>query len=144
MLIRGDTGDEVELTWKVDGPSLDLEVVVRVTYAGFSGSVATWVSRDTWEAFSWHLAELEHRRAGEARLNAISPDELLLRIFAIDGRGHVGVEGFLGKRGATANCRLDFGCIEFDPTSLTDIVSTVTRGGSAGATRTLHHDREAG
>ena len=71
MLIRGDTGDEVELTWKVDDPSLDLKVVVRVAYAGFSGSVATWVSRDTWEAFSRHLSELEHRRAGEARLNAI-------------------------------------------------------------------------
>ncbi len=125
MLIRGEDGGEVELLWTADDSRSDIRVVARVYYAGFTGETQVWVARGEWAEFSNQLVELERTRSGEAVLNAMSPGELQLRLFTTDRLGHVAVEGFVGRRGASKECRLTFSHVAFDPTALPGLVHVV-------------------
>jgi hypothetical protein len=75
-----------------------------------------------WKMFLEQLTELERTRSGEAMLQSIGPEELRLRIFALDRAGHIAVEGELTSYYALSDPKkiasLKFGVIEFDPTTL--------------------------
>jgi hypothetical protein len=104
----------------------DVRVVVRARLLDFSGAADAWVLRDAWSEFLRQLRQLEQDRRGEASLLAISPEELRVRIFALDRAGHVGVEGeltsfFIAKHDPRA-ASLKFGTIEIEPSALPALV----------------------
>jgi len=100
----------------------DVLLVVRVRMRGFSGAVDAWVLREAWTDFLSQLRRLEQDRTGEAILQSMSPDELRLRMFALDRAGHMAVEGELTSYYSAAHrpesTTLKFGAIEIDPTAL--------------------------
>jgi hypothetical protein len=100
----------------------DVLVFVRVRLREFSGAADAWILREAWTDFLNQLRRLERDRAGEAILQSISPDELRVRIFAVDRAGHMAVEGELTSYYSAAHqpssTTLKFGAIEIDPTAL--------------------------
>ena len=104
----------------------DVLVIARVRCLGFAGETDAWVARPAWDAFLGALAALERGRQGEAVLEGMSPDELRLRVHAIDRAGHLAAEGFLGVRGVRNELRLEFSAIEFDPTQLPALVAELS------------------
>jgi hypothetical protein len=104
----------------------DVLVFVRVRLREFSGAVDAWILRDVWTEFLNQLRRLERDRAGEATLQSMSPDELRLRVFALDRAGHMGVDGELTSYHSAAHrpgsTTLKFGAIEIDPTALPALV----------------------
>jgi hypothetical protein len=75
----------------------DLRFSVRVLSAGFAGqSPHVWVDAESFRRFISHLQELDSRRQGIARLEAVgSPDEFWLELRAIDRAGHLAAFGRL-------------------------------------------------
>jgi hypothetical protein len=100
----------------------DVLVAARVRQRDFSGATLAWVVPEAWKMFLEQLTELERTRSGEAMLQSIGPEELRLRIFALDRAGHIAVEGELTSYYALSDPKeiasLKFGVIEFDPTTL--------------------------
>jgi hypothetical protein len=107
-------------------PAGDVLVVVRAQLADFSGAVDAWIVRREWTAFLTQLVKLERTRNGEAVLESASPGELRLRVFALDRAGHMGAEAEFRVQYSDAThpqvASLKLGPIEFDPTSLPDLV----------------------
>lgn len=126
MIIR-DGSQSLEITFRERGPAgtpaaLDLGINVAVVHKTFSGrNDSVWVQGSDWRQFTRHLAELDRTRKGEAVINAMSPRELRLRIFASDKAGHIMAEGWVGRdyttRGGLIENRVSF-AIEVDPTTL--------------------------
>ncbi len=77
----------------------DLRLSVRVSSRGFAGSSPhVWVDLDGFKLFLAQLVELESKRHGTARLEAMSsPDEFWLEIRSIDRAGHVAAFGRLQR-----------------------------------------------
>jgi hypothetical protein len=101
-MIRFDNRDdfvEIDLARKEDAclPSLgDGMFTIQVPSSGFTGHTNAWVSADSLRSFCTALVRLEQKRKGEARLEAIMPEELSLAIRSTDSRGHMAVEGVAG------------------------------------------------
>ena len=99
----------------------DVLVGLRVRLRNFAGAAEAWVLRETWSEFLGQLRGLERDRRGEATLQSISPDELRVRLHALDRAGHMAVEGELTSYYGSAHrleaVSLKFGTIEFDPTA---------------------------
>jgi len=71
---------------------------VKAACGGFNGrSDEVWIERGALRAFVAALERLDERREGAAELSAVEPDDLTLRIFALDRAGHLGVEGHLSR-----------------------------------------------
>jgi len=111
----------------------DLRFTVRVSSAGFGGASAdVWADVESVTRFLQQLQELELRRQGTARLDAISsPDELWLEIRSIDRSGHVALFGKLCHRqflrpGADHSQQVQFG-FEFCPSLLPRIIADLRR-----------------
>lgn len=119
MRLWSDNGDFVELAREV-GDAYDVLLTVSVRRAGFGATADTWVSADTWHAFAQQLALLEESRQGEARVESISPGELLLVVRSVDRAGHLGVEGQLGTRTYDTEVSMRFSVFSFDPSQLAD------------------------
>jgi hypothetical protein len=100
----------------------DVLVGVRVRLRNFAGAAEAWVLREVWSDFLTRLRGLERDRRGEATLQSISPEELRVRLYAIDHAGHMALEGELTSYYGSAHrleaASLKFGTIEFDPTTL--------------------------
>lgn len=107
---------------EVDPQRFGVRLAVEVRQGGFSGAAHVWVEARDWDRFVDALAGLERDRRGAATVEAMSPGELRLTVRSIDGRGHVAVEGLLGKRGAVQTTSLSFSAIELDPTLLPDFL----------------------
>jgi hypothetical protein len=73
----------------------DLRLAVRVSSEGFAGSSPhVWVDAASFARFVHQLQELEARRHGTARLEALSsPDEFWLELRAVDHAGHMAAFG---------------------------------------------------
>lgn len=74
----------------------DAYVTVQVQSQGFVGHNDLWVVGAALASFAADLRVLERSLQGEARLQSISPNELDLRVFAVDRRGHLAIEGSTG------------------------------------------------
>src|SRR4051794_5599790 len=77
----------------------DLRLSVRVCSAGFAGSSsAVWADAGSFRRFLAELRQLEARRQGAARLEALAaPDEFWLEFRSIDRAGHLAVFGRLSR-----------------------------------------------
>jgi hypothetical protein len=117
MRLHSDGGDFVELL-RVDGDAYDVLLTISVSRAGFSATADTWISADAWHAFAQQLSVLEERRQGDARVESISPGELLLVVKSVDRAGHLGVEGRVGTQTYDAEVTMQFSVFGFDPSQL--------------------------
>src|SRR5687768_12504108 len=98
MKLTSDAGDFVELETCFTPGDAHLSLTVRASYDGFVGATETWVERHAWFAFTQALTILEERRSGEASVESMSPGELHLTVKALHNRGHMGIEGLIGRR----------------------------------------------
>jgi hypothetical protein len=117
MRLASEAGDFVEIA-RLEDPADDLRLTVSVARAGFAGTATTWVEAAAWERFVCDLERLDERRLGEARLEGMSPEELVLQVRSIDEAGHLGVEGLLGRRTQDTRVTLRFSILVFDPAQL--------------------------
>ena len=113
---------DVERGGRDDNRFADVLVVVRARFYDFSGAVDAWVVNTEWAAFLTQLTALERTRVGEAVLESASPDELRLRIFALDRAGHMAAEVEFLVDYPDGRAGLKLGPIDFDPTSLPYLV----------------------
>ena len=66
-----------------------MQLSVRAAGYGFSGcNPSVWISHSDLSAFLRDLRKLDRTRRGEARLESMSPGELVLKISVIDGVGY--------------------------------------------------------
>jgi hypothetical protein len=104
-----------------------IKFALSIASGGFSGQGATWIEADQFAAFLVQLRELEGSRTGSATVEGMPPEQFLLRLWAVDGLGHMAVAGrlthhqFGGSRGPHLHA-IEFG-FEFDPTLLPSVVS---------------------
>jgi hypothetical protein len=70
---------------------------VRMQSSGFTGSAEVWVQREQLRQFCACLIALNGSLRGEARLESISPEELELKVLTVSSRGHIAVEGKVGR-----------------------------------------------
>jgi hypothetical protein len=135
MRLSSEAGDFVEIV-RQEGDSHDVRLTVSVKRAGFSATADTWVFADAWHAFAQQLAILEERRQGEARVESMSPEELMLVVRSVDRAGHLGVEGQLATRTYGTEVSMRFSVFRFDPSQLAGFAraardisaATVSRG----------------
>jgi hypothetical protein len=93
----------------------DLAIIVRVSRDGFTCETKTWILRHDWFAFTQQLSILEETRSCEAHVESMSPGELALTVKSIDGLGHLGIEGVVGKLEFDRELKLQFSLFAFDP-----------------------------
>jgi hypothetical protein len=74
----------------------DAYIALKVQSEGYCGHNDLWVSNGSLSAFCSGLVTLERTLKGETVLTSISPNELVLRIFAANSRGTLAVEGSIG------------------------------------------------
>lgn len=75
----------------------DANVAFNLMSNGFGGHSKSWVYAEEFSAFRMALIVLEQSLKGEATLESISPNELKLRIYAVNSRGYLAVEGETGR-----------------------------------------------
>ena len=127
MRLTTETGDYVVLEPQLEGDAADLALVVRMSRDGFTAMAAPWIERDKWFAFAQALTILEERRQGEATVESMSPGELALTIRSVNNRGHLGVEGLLGKREFDREISLRFSVFVFDPSQIVPFAQEARR-----------------
>ena len=104
----------------------DAYITIDALSDGFKGHNDLWVLGEAFSAFCAALISLEHSLKGEATLASISPNELKLRIFSVNNRGHLAVEGSTGywsqsQEGSFWHS-VSFG-FSFEPQQLTKAIS---------------------
>jgi NAD(P)-dependent dehydrogenase (short-subunit alcohol dehydrogenase family) len=93
MELRSIDGESsISLTeWEADDIGIKAAIAVRDgTFTGASDEV--WFFRDAFAAFVRALDHLIKRHEGDARLDSMSPEEVLLSIRSLDSARHVLVE----------------------------------------------------
>jgi hypothetical protein len=129
----GDPPDpHVELTVlpeKYSGGQVAAEVWahVKVNANEFTGELASCIARADWEKFLADLAALEAARRGEAILRSAISSELMLRIYASDGVGHMAIDGRLQREEQPGSPALTFSGVAFDPGALFGLVRELRR-----------------
>jgi hypothetical protein len=104
----------------------DVELSVEVSSGKFRGQAFAWIEARKLSSFIAQLCDLERSRTGSAEMEGMSPGEFRLRIFSIDRRGHVAIEGRLVHQASQSfRHSIDFG-FEFDPTFLPKVVAGFT------------------
>ena len=81
----------------------DVNLGIDISSAGYSGGNGIWVVDSDFTRFCKDLQELDSSLRGEAILESVSPDELKLRIFAVNSRGGMAVEVSAGSWIETAD-----------------------------------------
>jgi hypothetical protein len=123
MRIVSDSGDSISIERASEsGAADDILVLVDIRCRGFTGRIDTWLLRQAWVCFCDQLERLEQSRQGEATVESISPQELRLVVRSIDHAGHMGAEGLVGYRGFMGETLLSFSVMQFDPSSLPNLV----------------------
>ena len=129
---------EVDIVNQEDGdlPSCgDAYVTIEISSNGFSGHNDLWVSYGSLRSFCKNLIRLEEVRKGETILESLSPNELYLKVFSTNSRGHMGILGTTGygiqNENMQFNHSVSFG-FEFDPSQLVAAVKVhwVKRNGA--------------
>lgn len=70
---------------------------VRMQSSDFTGSTEVWVLREQLHQFCACLIALNGSLRGEASLESISPKELELKVLSVSSRGHIAIEGKVGR-----------------------------------------------
>lgn len=118
MILRGLNGDLLEITRRDEVCDDDLPLSINLQFKGFCANTkVVWIARQQWSPFLKDLEGIEKTRQGLASVEAMSPEELLLRFRSIDRAGHMAVDGFVGVQGLHS-AKLTFSKMEFDPTEL--------------------------
>jgi hypothetical protein len=103
----------------------DAYISISVESNGFSGKNNLWVESGAISSFCIDLSDLERNRKGEANLTSMSPNELTLKVYFFNSRGHIGVSGKTSYNALSENASfkhsVEFG-FEFDPSQLLDAV----------------------
>ncbi|HEX9996611.1 MAG TPA: hypothetical protein VGB45_05680 [Abditibacterium sp.] len=113
--------------WRIERISyqiidLSQEFEVSVVEGGFSGKVTLWCHRTDLHRFIEQLRECEKTRRGEAKLEAMSPQEFSLRIFNSHSKGDFAVSYRISKSLFNmSNCLIE-GEFELDPSFLMQIL----------------------
>jgi hypothetical protein len=121
----------VEFGQDQNGEPTEIRLDVRVTSRGFSGTNdRVWVFRDSFDRFVDALQTVDRNRKGEALLSSMSLDDLRLWIGAIDGAGHIGLQGWvgcvvIGSRQESVGSRVGFG-FELDSSSFSGHVREIS------------------
>jgi hypothetical protein len=94
-----ETFAEIELLQltEIAYASGDALLRIRAQSSGFAGSVEVWVLRQQLRGFCSSLVALCSSLRGEATLESISPKELELKVLSVSLRGHVAIQGRLGR-----------------------------------------------
>jgi hypothetical protein len=104
----------------------DAYVTVKIESSGFSGHNDLWVLGTELARFCRSLLLLERDLKGSAELQAISQNELELKVLAVTSRGHVAVTGSTGYQVRLENSAqwhsVAFG-FEFEQTQLSEAVA---------------------
>ncbi len=105
----------------------DVELSVEVSSEQFRGQAFTWIAAPALASFVTQLRALECQRQGQAILKGMSADEFRLRIWSVNRRGHVAIEGRINKQvyqGETGPYRhvIEFG-FAFHPTRLPGVLA---------------------
>jgi hypothetical protein len=121
----GDHEASIELEVAEVDPALpphygggDVLLRARVQWGEFRGATEAWVDADSWEPFLRALEQVERRGSGEAVVEAMSPGELRMRVFAADRAGHLAIEGYVGVRTSGRELLLRFSPIPFESAAL--------------------------
>jgi hypothetical protein len=72
------------------------DVGIRFSVSGSNGEFTVentkiWIETVKFDHFVSDFIELEQKRQGDIRLQCMSPEEYLLRIFSLDNQGHMGL-----------------------------------------------------
>jgi hypothetical protein len=113
------------------------KVRVFVDFGGFTARATVWLERDEIDGWMRALESLDKARTGRARLESMSPGELILTVSAMDVAGHLLLECALLQRVYVRNRWIELrmqGAFELDPTCLPDVVVGL-RAISAGIVR---------
>ncbi|BDG03535.1 hypothetical protein [Anaeromyxobacter oryzae] len=114
------------------GEAVSLKLRLDAQLHGFSARCEVWVERQAVADFASALRNLEETRNGEALLQGEDPDDLELKVSALDRVGHMLLEfkvtrlTVVGDRGRPLSVQLTGG-FELDPGLLPDLVARVTR-----------------
>jgi hypothetical protein len=127
MKVASDTGDFVQLEPRWEVGNADLPLFVRVARDGFAAETRTWVERHDWFAFAQALSAMEECRSGEAHIASMSPNELSLTVKVVDRRGHMGIEGSVGKREFDREILLRFSVFAFDSSQIVELARDARR-----------------
>lgn len=94
---------------------------------GFRGESEAWVFTKHLENFCKSLVSLNDLLRGEASLDSLSPNELSVKLAAVNLRGYLGVSGQIGNHFFTENSdywhSMSFG-FEFEPAQLQAAIRT--------------------
>jgi hypothetical protein len=96
-----------------------------VSSHGFSGDSYGYFESSACEQFLASLETLEAKRSGIARIESMSPGEVIVELVTVDSLGHVAVRGQLRRRvhgaSVTAMNQLSW-TLEIDPSLLPEIL----------------------
>jgi hypothetical protein len=125
----GSAAEYVNLDISPRGPKErtggDVLVNVGVHCDGFAGNATQWVLAQAWDSFVTELRELERTRRGQAVLESDFGHAFRLRLFSTDQAGHMAATGmirYIRMQQDAGALELSFGRIEFDPTTLPDLL----------------------
>ncbi len=128
---RGEFLTVVPTTDKV-GETVSLKLRLDVQLHGFSARGEAWVERLAVADFAFALKKLEETRSGEALLQGEDPEDLELKVSALDRVGHMLLEfkvtrfTLVGDKARPITVQLTGG-FELDPGLLPDLATGVTR-----------------
>ena len=106
------TGDASSLEINLASWDGDAYVTVVVESHGFRGHNDLYILGDAFKAFCRGLLELQGSLRGEARLVAVSPEELEITFKPADALGHIRVSGRTGYH-VQANHKADWHEVRF-------------------------------
>lgn len=91
---------QVEATVEEDSSNQsygNARLTLRVQSQGYSGEATAWVEREQLVRFGDELTQLNESLQGEAVLVSMGPGELNLKLRSVTSRGHVALEGSIGR-----------------------------------------------
>ena len=127
--------NKVELAFNYDEDNQlpshgDAHLTISINSNGFAGMNEVWVLAAVAQGFLDNLIALEKNRQGEAVLSSISPEELELKVYAMNERGHIAICGKTGyavhSSEAVFNHSVEFG-FELEPNQLEQVVALIAR-----------------
>ena len=109
----------------------DVQLAVRLVTARFQARNDTvWIAAAARDQFLAALNALEQSRSGEARLEAMSPHDLAMRVAAYDKAGHIVVRGHVGgavvEHDHVDTAHVPFS-IEIEPSTLPSFIDEMSR-----------------
>ena len=124
--------NKIELIINVDESDLACkdaaQVSVKVSSNGYSGNNIVWIMHEQLLNFYNEMKLLERQRKGVATLNGITEDEIVIKVYSLNNRGHMAVKGKTGYYSYEEDEQfyhsVEFG-FQFDPSQLVEAVKEI-------------------